>query len=119
MIDMKTYHKLKIGREVIVIIAGMLMVSLLLAPIVLAASQTWYWTDVASGSDYVIQKGREIIPLEVKAGRGGHMKSMKIFIEEHLSPYGIKISLENFSLRGNIHIYPLYAIGNILQESSL
>lgn len=81
--------------------------------------QLYYWHKEKRASsaevDYLIQKNEKIIPIEVKSGTRGQMQSMKIFIDEHNSPYGIKISLENFGRQGNIHIYPLYAIANILE----
>jgi hypothetical protein len=46
-----------IWRRAILIVAAMVLMSLVTAPIVLAVSQTWYLTDIASGSNYIMQKG--------------------------------------------------------------
>ncbi|MDD4203146.1 MAG: ATP-binding protein [Candidatus Omnitrophica bacterium] len=82
--------------------------------------QLYYWHREKRSSnaevDYLLQKDDKIIPIEVKAGIKGKMQSMRIFIQEHSSPYGIRISLENFSQQGNIYNYPLYAISNILRK---
>lgn len=66
--------------------------------------------------DFVIQKGYDIIPIEVKSGTKGSMQSLRIFMEEKKSQYGIRTSLENFSTYGNIKVYPLYAIGDLVNE---
>lgn len=63
--------------------------------------------------DYVIQKNGVIIPIEVKSGSTGKMQSMFVFLNEKKSEYGIRLSLENFSVYDKIKVYPLYAIENI------
>jgi predicted AAA+ superfamily ATPase len=64
--------------------------------------------------DYVVQHGKNIIPIEVKSGKQGKMQSLWIFMKEKNSKYGIRTSLENFSAYQNIFVYPLYAIGNLI-----
>ena len=63
--------------------------------------------------DYVIRMGEKIIPIEVKSGTMGKMQSMHLFIKEKQVEYGIRTSLENFSIYNQIKVYPLYAIGNV------
>ncbi|MDR0289950.1 MAG: AAA family ATPase [Treponema sp.] len=63
--------------------------------------------------DYLIQKGSTIIPIEVKAGTQGGMKSLKLFMAEKKIGRGIRASLENFSTEKDFDIYPLYAISNL------
>ncbi|MCL2831730.1 MAG: ATP-binding protein [Treponema sp.] len=65
--------------------------------------------------DYLIQKGQEIIPIEVKSGTQGGMKSFKIFMKEKNIKRGIRTSLENFSSEPDFDIYPLYAISNVYE----
>ena len=67
--------------------------------------------------DFVIQKGMEIIPVEVKAGTRGSMQSLRIFMSEKHPPYGVRTSQENFAQYENIKVYPLYAIANLLQSA--
>lgn len=75
----------------------------------------YYWHREAKNSsaevDFVIQIGRNIVPVEVKSGGRGAMKSMHIFMKEKKSAYGIRFSLENFQSFDNIKIIPLYAAG--------
>ena len=79
----------------------------------------FYWQREAKSSqaevDFVIQKGREIFPIEVKSGTKGAMQSMYKFLEEKQSAYGIRTSLENFGELEKIKIIPLYAIGQVMK----
>ncbi|MCL2440173.1 MAG: AAA family ATPase [Treponema sp.] len=63
--------------------------------------------------DYLIQKGSSIIPIEVKSGTQGGMKSLQIFMKEKDIKRGVRTSLENFAVRESFDIYPLYAISNL------
>ena len=77
----------------------------------------FYWHREKRGSsaevDYVIQQGERIVPIEVKAGSSGRMRSMNMFLEERDLDRGIRISLENFSRYGKIETCPLYAMGRL------
>lgn len=79
--------------------------------------QLFYWHNERRGTsaevDYLIQKSDKIIPVEVKSGKTGKMKSMMVFLKQHNSAYGIRLSLENFSKHGNLFNIPLYS-ANIL-----
>ena len=67
--------------------------------------------------DFVVQIGQKVVPIEVKSGAIGKMKSLRIFMQEKGSCYGIRTSMENFANYDNIRLYPLYAISNLLKES--
>ena len=81
--------------------------------------QLYYWHKEKRASnaevDYIIQHNEEILPIEVKSGTKGKMQSMRLFIAEHNTRKGIRVSLENFTGYGDIDVYPLYAISNILK----
>jgi predicted AAA+ superfamily ATPase len=83
-------------------------------------AQLYYWQREHHGSqaeiDYVVQREREIIPLEVKAGTKGAMQSLHLFMEEKNSVRGIRASLENFGKVGNVDIYPLYTVANAINN---
>jgi len=78
----------------------------------------YYWHRESKSSnaevDYVIQAGKDIIPIEVKSSSKGAMQSMRLFLEEKHSPFGIRTSLENFGELPDIKIVPLYALGNFM-----
>ena len=81
-------------------------------------TELFYWHREALNSnaevDYLIQKQNIIVPIEVKSGTKGAMNSMFIFLNEKKTPYGYRLSLENFSEYKNIKVYPLYALQNSL-----
>lgn len=66
--------------------------------------------------DFVVQKGYDIIPIEVKAVTRGSMQSLRIFMQEKHSAYGVRTSQENFAQYDNIKVYPLYAISNLIRQ---
>ncbi len=78
----------------------------------------YYWHRETRGSnaevDYVIQRGTDIVPVEVKAGTKGQMQSMFLFMEERGLIKGIRVSLENFSKYDRVEGIPLYAVSHIV-----
>ncbi len=76
----------------------------------------WHREEAKSNAevDYVIQRGQEIIPIEVKASKKGSMQSLRQFLALKHKPYGIRTSLENFCEYEDIKVFPLYAISNAL-----
>jgi len=79
----------------------------------------YYWTRESKNSnaevDYLVQKGNSLIPVEIKSGSKGSMKSLFIFLEEKNLTYGIRSSLENFSQYEKVKVHPLYDLGRILK----
>jgi len=78
-------------------------------------SNLYYWQkEEKSGQaeiDYLIQKERQIVPIEVKSAKGSQLKSLRHFLETHTkSKYGIRFSSHDFSIFDGVHSYPLYAI---------
>jgi uncharacterized protein len=82
--------------------------------------QLYYWHREEKSSnaevDYVIQRGKTVLPIEVKSGGKGSMKSMRIFLSEHKLQKGIRASEENFCSYDSIAVVPLYAVGNLVSE---
>lgn len=81
----------------------------------------YYWQRESRASnaevDYVIEKNAQVIPVEVKSDKGTHLKSMRIFLEEHVnSPYGIRFSAQQAPSFEKIISYPLYAIAAALHN---
>ncbi len=60
--------------------------------------------------DYLLEIENVVIPIEVKSGAGGKLKSLHQFLKEKKdSPYGFQFSLDNFQVSENIKHLPLYA----------
>ena len=78
----------------------------------------YYWhRETANSSaeiDYVLQQGKDILPIEVKSAQRGSMQSLYLFLQEKNHPIGYRFSLENFCFYQNIHVFPLYAVSNFL-----
>lgn len=83
--------------------------------------QLYYWHRERRGSnaetDYVVQLGNDVIPLEVKSGCRGSMQSMQRFLDTHPSPYGIRTAMEPFARYKNITVIPLYALWKQIASS--
>lgn len=81
----------------------------------------YYWHREKRGStaevDYMIQKSDRLVPIEVKSGTQGKMQSLWMFLKEKNTSKGLRISLENFSHYPGIDVYPLYAVGNLFDDS--
>lgn len=80
----------------------------------------FYWQREARGSeaeiDYLSRINGEVIPIEVKAGKGSTLKSLHSFLSSHpKSPYGIKISLEKRGKFEKIVSIPLYAAFELVE----
>lgn len=78
-------------------------------------NELYYWQRESKNSqaevDFVIQKDRLIIPIEVKSGTKGSMQSLYLFLAEKKKDFGIRLSLENFGSIEYVKIMPIYAIG--------
>lgn len=83
----------------------------------------YYWQNIASGTssevDYILGYQGSVLPVEVKAGTSGKMKSLRLFMQKKELRLGLRCSLENFGSIGietekgkkEILIIPAYAIG--------
>ena len=89
----------------------------------------FYWTRQTKNSlaeiDYLTVQDMHVLPIEVKAGTQGGMKSLWIFMREKHLTEAVRCSLENFgSLEyidkeddnavRHVRICPLYAISSLL-----
>jgi predicted AAA+ superfamily ATPase len=71
----------------------------------------FYWkNDNTAEVDFVLQKGTEVVPVEVKRGVNIRSKSLNIFAKQYHCPYSIRISQKNFGLENGIKSVPLYAV---------
>lgn len=77
----------------------------------------YYWQREAHSSnaeiDYLIEKNG-VIPVEVKSGTTGTLRSLHMFLQSKNTPYGIRFSTHNYSCHERIYSYPLYAIVKVV-----
>lgn len=73
-----------------------------------------YWHRETRGSsaeiDFLVELSGEIVPIEVKEGSSGRMKSLHLFMKEKNVSPGIKLSSFGFRYDGYIQTVPLYAV---------
>jgi hypothetical protein len=68
--------------------------------------------------DYLIQRGEQIIPIEVKSGHGSTLKSLNIFLDtHHKSQTAVRFSTLNYSLFNKLDSRPLYAAVSLAHEN--
>lgn len=83
----------------------------------------YFWQREARNSnaevDYVLPYNNGILPLEIKAGVKGSMKSLYLFMEDKKIAYGVRSSMENFGEYGNIKVCPLYALGDYIRNENI
>jgi predicted AAA+ superfamily ATPase len=74
-----------------------------------------YWAREQKNSnaevDYIMQSGSEIVPMEVKSGTTGTLKSLHIFLSSANMSRGLKISQGPYMPGKPVTALPLYAIG--------
>lgn len=80
--------------------------------------ELYYWHRDAPNAtaevDFIMQRGNGIMPMEVKSGVRGSMKSLRLFMAEKHVSMGVRVSLENFTTLPDVRIVPLYAIHRIV-----
>lgn len=77
----------------------------------------YFWARDKKGSsaevDYVVGVDSSIIPIEVKAGKTGMLKSLRVFLDEKSSQLGVRISQAPLSRQNGILSIPLYMISQL------
>lgn len=70
-----------------------------------------YWTSGGRAElDFILQKGNDAVPVEVKTGIRKKSRSLSVFREKYKPSYSIRISSKNFGFENNIKSVPLYAV---------
>lgn len=81
----------------------------------------YFWMRAEKNSmaevDYLMVRSMKVLPIEIKAGTKGGMKSLFNFMNDKQIEVGVRSSLENFGefAHGDkrVEIYPLYALSNL------
>ena len=77
-------------------------------------SELYWWSREKAGSsaevDFIIAQETKLFPIEVKAGKIGKLRSLKIFLEEKGSEFGIRISQNHLAVEDKVLTIPLYLI---------
>jgi hypothetical protein len=67
--------------------------------------------------DYLLPLDNAVVPIEVKSGATGRLRSLRAFLDEKKgrAPYGIRFCGQPPSVHGDLHSYPLYAVPHVLR----
>jgi len=84
-------------------------------------AELFFWKREAKSSnaevDYLFQQGQHILPIEVKSGEKGALKSMHLFLQEHPnSPHGICFSARPAYKMEKVDGRPLYSVVSLAHE---
>jgi len=63
--------------------------------------------------DFLLDFNGLVLPLEVKSGSNGHLKSLKLCMSDHKLSLGLKCSQEDLSYQQGILSVPLYAVSQL------
>ena len=95
--------------------------------------ELYYWVRLSKNSlaeiDYLLPSHLNILPIEVKAGSQGGMKSLWSFMREKHLTEAVRCSLENFGEFGytdkedaeavrHVNVFPLYAVSQIIRSTT-
>ena len=79
----------------------------------------FFWQRDQRGSqaevDYLVSLDGRVLPVEVKAGKTGRLRSLKQFMADYECPLGVRISQAPVSLHHGVLSVPLYAIAQLPQ----
>ncbi len=80
-----------------------------------------YWHREAKSStaevNFVIEQNGEVIPIEVKSGLVGRMRSLRLFMESKKIAFGVKISAHPFFFFNSVQSVPFYGIEVLMRKS--
>lgn len=70
----------------------------------------YYWESSSTAElDFVLQKGNQIIGIELKKGEHVRSRSLSVFVDNYKPAYSIRLSLKNFGEKDGLKSAPLYA----------
>ncbi len=80
-------------------------------------SVLYFWMRDKTGSqaevDYLFQYDDKVLPIEVKSGSEGRLKSLRIYLENMQQPFGIKVSTAQLSFGNQVLSVPFYLLNRL------
>ena len=75
----------------------------------------FYWSSDTGSSevDFIMQIGKNNVPIEVKANENLQAKSLKTFVEKYNNKINVRTSMSDYRKENWLINIPLYCIGNI------
>ena len=102
------------GNDIFVEFKGALTEQYVLQELVCTTPYTPYYYTSESGKyeiDFMIQKGKQVVPLEVKAQTNVQAKSLKAYQEKYGPSYAVRTSMMDYRKEDWLTNLPLYAVG--------
>ena len=104
------------GNDIFVEFKGALSEQYVLQQLVSDTEYTPYYFGTESASfeqDFIIQKGKDAVPVEVKAGSNVRSQSLKAFVDKYHPNLAVRFSLLPYKEQETIINVPLYAVCNV------
>jgi uncharacterized protein len=71
----------------------------------------YYWASNGQAEvDFLIQRGDDLIPVEVKSGHHTRSRSLSVYRQKYKPAYSIRLSTKQFGFENGIKSVPLYAV---------
>jgi predicted AAA+ superfamily ATPase len=111
------YQHLFIRKELSAAFQGMLAEQFVAQQLIAQTSQnTFYWARTETGAnaeiDFVVLKDLKIMPVEVKAGKKGSLKSLHYLLDKYQNIEKATVfSMANYGVEGKIQYVPIYWAG--------
>ena len=71
----------------------------------------YYWASNGQAEvDFLIQRGDELIPVEVKSGHHTRSRNLSVYRQKYKPAYSIRLSTKQFGFENGIKSVPLYAV---------
>lgn len=104
------------GNDIFVEFKGALTEQFVLQELVAETEYTpyYYATDAATFEmDFMVQKGKNIVPVEVKAEVNQHARSLKAYCQKYKPEYAVRLSMKDYRQEDWLTNIPLYAVKTI------
>lgn len=104
------------GNEIFREFKGALTEQYVLQQLVSDTKYTPYYYGTESANfemDFTIQKGKNVVPIEVKAEVSNQAKSLKAYCQKYHPEYAVRISMKDYREEEWLTNIPLYAVCNI------
>jgi hypothetical protein len=63
--------------------------------------------------DYLVAHATHVLPVEVKAGKSGTLRSLHLFLQQYGAPLGIRVSQQPLGFDGRLLSVPFYMVDQI------
>lgn len=104
------------GNNIFVEFKGALTEQYVLQELIAETPYTPYYYGTDSKTfemDFMIQKGKDVVPIEVKAEKITQAKSLRMYCEKFEPNYAVRFSMLDYIQQDSLTNIPLYAVGNV------